>query len=63
MQINQGKYDHTCKISFKNFAPSPIPNGKGHFLSLFQRFFAKNNACRKADAKSSYLKVDKAIQI
>lgn len=25
----------------KNFVPSPIPNGKGHFLSLFQKFFAK----------------------
>lgn len=34
----------SCKIYTllrKIFAPSPIPNGKGHFLSLFQKFFAK----------------------
>ena len=34
----------SCKIytlSRKIFAPSPIPNEKGHFLSLFQKFFAK----------------------
>lgn len=37
------------KIFIKIFAPSPIPNGKGHFLSLFQKFFAKNSACHKAD--------------
>ena len=44
---------NSCKIytlSRKIFAPSPIPNGKGHFLSLFQKFFCKkNSACHKAD--------------
>ena len=41
------------KCLSKNFVPSPIPNGKGHFLSLFQKVFCKkNNACRKADVKS-----------
>ena len=34
-------YTLSRKIFIKIFAPSPIPNGKGHFLSLFQKFFAK----------------------
>ena len=38
-------YTLSRKIFIKIFAPSPIPNGKGHFLSLFQKFFEKNNAC------------------
>lgn len=25
----------------KHFVPSPIPNGRGRILSLFQKFFAK----------------------
>ena len=56
-------YTLSRKIFIKIFAPSPIPNGRGHYLSLFQNFLQKNNACRKADVKSSYLKVDKTIQI
>lgn len=48
----------SCKIytlSRKIFAPSPIPNEKGHFLSLFHKFFAKNNACHKGKRKKSHL--------
>lgn len=45
-------YTLSRKIFIKIFAPSPIPNGKGHFLSLFQKFLQKNNACRKANVYS-----------
>lgn len=38
-------YTLSRKIFIKIFAPSPIPNGRGHFLSLFQKFLQKNNAC------------------
>ena len=34
-------YTLSRKIFIKIFALSPIPNGKGRFLSLFQKFFAK----------------------
>ncbi len=30
------------KCFSKNFIPSPIPNGRGRFLSLFQKFLQKN---------------------
>ena len=43
----------------KNFAPSPIPNGKGHFLSLFQKFLQKNNACHKGKRKKVPLTICK----
>ena len=48
----------SCKIytlSRKIFAPSPIPNGRGHFLSLFQKFLQKNSACHKDKRKKSHL--------
>ena len=49
MQKNRGKYDHTWKNPLKKFVPSPIPNGRGHFLSLYQKFLQKNNVCWKTD--------------
>ena len=48
-------YTLSRKIFIKIFAPSPIPNGKGHFLSLFQKFLQKNNACHKGKRKKSHL--------
>lgn len=35
------------KCLSKNFVPSPIPNGRGHFLSLFQKFFEKITPAEK----------------
>ena len=43
------------KCLSKNFVPSPIPNGKGHFLSLFQKVFCKKiTPAIKASAKKSH---------
>ena len=39
----------------KNFVPSPIPNGRGRILSLFQKLLQKNNACHKGKRKKSHL--------
>ena len=38
----------------KNYFLSPIPNGRGRILSLFQKYFAKNNALRKQGVKIQY---------
>ena len=35
MQKNQDDYILFVKISFNFFTPSPIPNGRAHFLSGF----------------------------
>ena len=43
------------KCLSKNFVPSPIPNGRGRIISLFERLFCKKiTPAIKASAKKSH---------